>query len=155
MTERRTGGALRVVALLRQAVRRARNRRAGMKIPVEVRVDVHSRRFDPLDERWLRQANDFFVELSHKVESVARVHEPTRGRKGAEHSVILTLGSAGVLTAAVEVFRSWIARDRSRSISISWHADGRLESVTLTGRDMNAASVAEILDALPRGDDAN
>ena len=55
--------------------------------------------------------------------------------------IILALGSAGAITAAVEAFKAWLNRDRSRHVVLSW-ADGDDEHrIELVGDRLSEDSV--------------
>ncbi len=54
--------------------------------------------------------------------------------------MILTLGSAGVFTVAVQVISSWLSRDRRRTVELVFQdAEGRERTIRITaenaGRD--------------------
>ena len=79
-------------------------------------------------------------------------HVPARpfrspGTKGTVDELIVALGSAGALTAAVECFRAWLQRDKSRSIDVRWDEDGGERHVTFSGDNVDAATVQEIARA--------
>lgn len=111
---------------------------------VEVRLHV----VDPDDE--VDDHADFAAGLRRHVGDAVTHHRPPPLAKADPESIILALGSAGVLTAAVEFVRSWLSRDRRRSISMSWHEDGRLHSVEITGDGLDDEAIGEIVDSLTR-----
>ncbi|HEX6421057.1 MAG TPA: hypothetical protein VFZ77_21315 [Acidimicrobiales bacterium] len=83
-------------------------------------------------------------------DAVTHHQSPRLAKADTVESIVLALGSAGVLTAAVEVVRSWLGRDRRRSVAMSWHEDGGLESVTISGDNLDDQSVGAIVDALAK-----
>jgi hypothetical protein len=112
-------------------------------------VAVTLRLFDPDDEVDDGYAA-FAAGLRRQAGDVVSHHRPPPLAKADPESIILALGSAGVLTAAVEFFRSWLSRDRRRSISMSWHEDGRLHSVEITGDGLDDDAIGGIVDSLAR-----
>jgi hypothetical protein len=96
-------------------------------------IEPASNRFDALDDLWLTQVGQFVTELDHEVGSVSRRSEPVVGAKGEVSSVVLSLSSAGVFTAAVEFFKAWLGRDQTRSLKVSFTADGRVQAFEIDG----------------------
>lgn len=110
--------------------------------PVEVRVEAD----DPDGD-----LDDLVAGLRRSAGDDAVAYRPPRLAKAdTVESIVLAMGSAGVLTAAVEVVRSWLGRDRRRSVAMSWHGDGGLESVTISGDNLHDESVRAIVDALAK-----
>lgn len=109
---------------------------------IEVTLNV----FDLVDDDHDR----FVAELRQHVGDALSHYKPPLMAKADPESIILALGSAGVLTAAVEFFRSWLSRDRRRSIRMSWFEDGSLQSVEITGNDLDDDSIGDIVDSLAR-----
>jgi hypothetical protein len=60
-------------------------------------------------------------------------------------AVILALGSAGAITAAVEALRLWLARDRRRSVQLSWTVGGHHREVVLAADKLSEAGARELL----------
>jgi hypothetical protein len=81
--------------------------------------------------------------LSRAVEGYHAEAAPA-GTTGLE-AIILALGSAGAITAAVEAFKAWLSRDRSRHVVLSW-ADGDEEHrIELVGDRLSEESVRTAL----------
>jgi hypothetical protein len=117
-----------------------------MAKPLELKIEPSSDRFDPLDERWLEQVDGFADELDQEVGGLERERRPVDGGKGFDlASLILSLGSAGAFTATVEVVKSWLSRDRSRSVRLSWSDTGQVREVELKGSDLDDESFNEIV----------
>ena len=111
-------------------------------------IEARTERFDPADDRWLRQVNDLVNGLDAEVGGVHRKTERVAGAKGvAADTVILALGSAGAFTAAVEFLRAWLTRDRSRRLDLSWEADGRTERVTVSGDAVDMTALNRVAEA--------
>jgi hypothetical protein len=64
--------------------------------------------------------------------------------KGVE-AIILALGSAGAIAAAVEALRLWLARDRGRRVQLSWTVGGERREVELAADRMSEAGARELL----------
>jgi hypothetical protein len=113
---------------------------------VELKIEPSSERFDPLDDRWLEQVDGFADELDQELGNVERERRPVDGGKGFDlASIVLSLGSAGAFTATVELVKSWLSRDRSRSVRLSWSETGEVREVELKGSDLDDASFDEIV----------
>ena len=113
---------------------------------VELRLEPSSERFDALDDRWLDQVTTLVTELDREVGGIEQRRRPVQGGKGAEiASIIVSLGSAGVFAAAVDVVRSWLVRDRTRSLKVSWSEDGALREVEVRGGDLDGSSLDDIV----------
>jgi hypothetical protein len=121
-----------------------------MKPQVELELEPGSSRFDPSDERWLRQVADFAQELDHAVGEVSRHDTPMIGKKGTAEQIILSLGSAGAFTASVEFIKAWLGRDRGRRLRIKWFENGKLQSLELSGENLDDAAFDRI-KSLARG----
>lgn len=72
------------------------------------------------------------------------------GTKGGIDVIILALGSAGVFTAAVEFFRAWLQRDRTRSLEVTHTVDGREETIVIRGEAISDDVVATLASAVGR-----
>jgi hypothetical protein len=118
---------------------------------MDLRLEPVSGRFDPLDDQWLIQVGEFVVELNHEVGGVERLSQPVPGTKGSAGHILLSLGSAGVLTASVEFFKAWLGRDQTRSLKVTWTADGGLQTVELSGTDLSKDVVDGVQQALAKG----
>ena len=116
-----------------------------MRAPLEVSIEPGSARFRPDDDRWLRQVSDFVRELSRSEVEVIRSTRVVPGAKGSVESILMAVGSAGALTAAVEVFKAWLGRDPTRSIKLEFQHDGSVQSVELSGKGVNDGSLRRIL----------
>jgi Effector Associated Constant Component 1 len=117
---------------------------------VELRLEPVSERFDAVDDRWLDQVAGLVSELQDGVGGVSRRREPVEGTKGALDSILLSLTSAGALTAAVELIKAWLTRDRSRSVKVTWAADGSVQQFELAGSEIDPAAFDQIVRAVSR-----
>jgi len=73
------------------------------------------------------------------------------GTKGAVEGVILALGSANAFLAAVQCFRAWLQRGRSRHLEITWTTeDGREEKVVLRGDAIDVAPLKAVAEGAAR-----
>jgi hypothetical protein len=71
--------------------------------------------------------------------------EVTRAVAKGVEAIILALGSAGAITAAVEALRLWLARDRRRSVQLSWTVGGHHREVVLAADKLSEAGARELL----------
>jgi hypothetical protein len=104
---------------------------------MDFEIEVTSERFDPVDDRWLGQVALLTADLRREGGVVTRRSVPQPGRKGDVGSLILALGSAGVFTAVIEAIKAFVARDDGRMVKLSWHQDGRLQSLEVGGRNFD------------------
>lgn len=103
--------------------------------------------YDPEDGRWRDQVSELINGLDSEVGDVRREYTPVDDTKGGVASVILALGTAGAFTAAAEYFRSWLGRDKSRRLELSWTGDGGPQSIVLDGDNVDEASFKILAEA--------
>ena len=111
---------------------------------MEIQIEALSETFDPNDEKWMKQANSLYTSLT-QVGDVRRESEAEEGKKGGPAAIILALGSAGVISGAVQMFRNWLARDRNRSIRLTVTRNGKTESISLSGEGISEAMLRDLL----------
>jgi hypothetical protein len=114
--------------------------------PFKLTVNPRNDQYDPDDDRWLDQVTLLHQALDAQVDVIRRQRQ-VPGAKGAVDQLIIALGSAGAIQAAVDCFRAWLARDRDRRIDIRWNSVGAERSVTLTGEDVDAETIRDIARA--------
>ena len=119
---------------------------AGAAGPFEVAVEPRNDGYDPDDDRWRDQVATLYSDLHAQVGTVRR-RRPVEGAKGAVDQLIIALGSAGAISAAVDCFRAWLGRDRDRRIDVRWEENGIERSVTLTGEAVDAETIREVAKA--------
>jgi hypothetical protein len=117
-----------------------------------VRLELQSTEFDPRDDRWQRRIDGLLADLRYTAPSVRRVHDSALDdhAKGALESILVALGSAGVIGGVFDVLKAWVARDRSRTVKVSWYEDGVLKDVELSGSGLDDEVVDLALQALTR-----
>jgi hypothetical protein len=118
--------------------------------PLEVALTVESVRYDADDARWSEQVGHLVRQLAQEVGKVRVVSEPLPGNKGGPEAIILALGSAGAFTAAIEVFRAWLARERSRSLTVTFRDGAESRRLTVTGSDVDRDSFRALADVAVR-----
>jgi hypothetical protein len=112
----------------------------------ELAIDARNDDYDPADDRWRDQVVGLYSELRADVDTSLRAR-PIAGTKGSIDELIVSLGSAGAFTAAVECLRAWLGRDRSRRLDVRWNEGGVDQYVTLSGDAIDVQSVREIAKA--------
>jgi hypothetical protein len=122
----------------------------AMDEQVELRLEPLSGRFDMYDDRWLDQVDGLVGELRAGADDVRSRRTAAPGTKGAIDAIVIPVISAGGLTAVVEMVRSWLDRDRTRSLKVSWSDSGSVESIELSGADVEAARFDDLLHAVTR-----
>lgn len=113
---------------------------------LELVVEPRSDDYEAADDRWRVQVGTFYQELADRVDTYRRGRS-VPGTKGTVDEVILALGSSGALTAAVECFRAWLQRDKSRRLDVQWDEEGVERHVTFSGDNVDIATVKEIARA--------
>jgi hypothetical protein len=115
---------------------------------VDVSIAAESIRYDQDDERWLAQVNDLYVDLRREVTGFRTQATGVAGTKGVAEAVILSLGSAGAFSAAVQCFKAWLARDKSRRLAVTWTQGGREQRVILVGDAIDGTSLQLLVKAI-------
>jgi len=114
-----------------------------------VSIQAHSTRYHRDDPKWLDQVSHFFADLRNEVGGVKRQTKPAQGQKGTVETVILALGSAGAFAAAVDVFKAWLARDRSRCLQIVLtDRQGRHRKVEIKGDAVDNKTLREVTETI-------
>jgi hypothetical protein len=89
--------------------------------------------YSPNDDRWMTQVNLLLGDLKAGGGDVERKVTPVPGQKGGIETIILALGTSGAITAAVEIIKSWLARDKKRSLELAIEREGKKETVSVSG----------------------
>ncbi|MCB5905890.1 effector-associated constant component EACC1 [Streptomyces pinistramenti] len=120
-----------------------------MTAGLEVTMQPGSSRFDPEDQPWHDQVTALHTTLREEVGAVVRRGVPEPGQKGAVEATLLALGSSGALTAAVACFRAWLARDKTRTLTVTWtDGTGAEQRLHVTGDNIDQASFQALTAAL-------
>jgi hypothetical protein len=115
---------------------------------VELRLEPLSGRFDMHDDRWLDQVDGLVGELRDQAGNVATRRTAEPGTKGGIDAIVIPVVSAGGLTAVIELVRSWLTRDRTRSLKVSWSDRGAVESIELSGAEVENTQFDDLLRAV-------
>lgn len=116
---------------------------------VEVAILAETARFDSGDARWQDQVAALHAALREEVETVFSRGVPEPGWKGTVDTVLLALGSSGALTAAVACFRAWLARDKTRALTVTWtDGAGDERSIQVSGDNIDQASFQALAEAV-------
>jgi hypothetical protein len=115
---------------------------------VELRLEPTSDRYDAADDRWLDQVAAFVSELRSEVGDVDVQREPVAGAKGFLDTIVLPLASAGAVTGTIEMLKAWLGRDRSRSVKVTWAADGGVQQLELAGNSVDDAEFDRIVNSV-------
>lgn len=111
---------------------------------VEVELIAESDRYDVEDTRWSEQVALLLRDLRLEGAGVRVVSTSAAGSKGGVETVILALGSAQAFTAAVKVFKAWLARDRTRSLSILVQEGNTRRQLVIKGVDLDREGFREL-----------
>jgi hypothetical protein len=116
---------------------------------LDVNLVPHSDRFADDDDRWLDQVADLVHELRVETQAVRVARTPVAGTKGSLDQLVLSLGSAGVFTAALDVMRAWLARDRTRSIELTYQdRQGKQQRLSVTAEHADEHALAPVIAAV-------
>ncbi len=113
--------------------------------PAELAIKPSSTVYDAGDGRWAAQVQTLLASLQANVGPVRQDVTPVAGRKGGMVGLVIALGSAGAITAAVEVFKAWLARDTTRSITITTTVDGVESTRVITGTNISKELLAQAM----------
>ena len=131
------------------ALRARANLRAMSSAPspapdAEISIEPSSSAYDPSDARWRSQVQTLLASLEANVGPVRQNVTPVAGQKGGLVEIIIALGSAGAITASVEVFKAWLNRDRTRSVTITRKRGGKTEKIVVTGDNISKEILLEL-----------
>ena len=91
--------------------------------------------YDERDERWLDQIAGLYAGLREEAGEVVAVASPTVGEKGTLEQAVLVLQSLNALHVALQFFKTWVGRDRTRELVLSWTDDaGEQHQVEIRGK---------------------
>jgi hypothetical protein len=108
-----------------------------------------SDRFGPDDTRWAGQVNTLLVDLQERAGTLRSTSSPAGGTKGSVEAIVLALGSAGAITALVEVIKEWLGRDRSRRLVITKVNEGHGRcAITIDGDNIDNVTIREAVRAV-------
>ncbi|MFC8066728.1 hypothetical protein [Streptomyces sp. NPDC057293] len=116
---------------------------------VEVSIQPGTGRYGEGSQAWRDQVATLYVLLSEEAGAPARGGVPAPGQKGAVEATALALGSSGALTAAVTCFRAWLARDKTRTLTITWtDVTGAEQRLHVSGDNIDQASFQALVESL-------
>jgi Effector Associated Constant Component 1 len=119
-----------------------------MADPLEIDLVARNDRYDDEDPRWREQIGVLIGDLRRGTESVRLRRIAVPGTKGAVDQLILSLGSAGVFSVAVQVISTWLSRDRHRSVEMTFtDAAGRVQTVRVTAENAGRDALAPLISA--------
>lgn len=115
---------------------------------LEIGLVAGNDRYDDDDPRWLAQAATLVHDLRRDIGPV-RVHRtPVPGTKGAVDQLILSLGSAGAFSVAVQMISTWLSRDRHRSVELTFtDAEGNPKTVRVSAENAGSDALAPLIMA--------
>jgi hypothetical protein len=113
--------------------------------PVELLLEPSSERFDATDDRWLDQVTALVTDLREHVDGVTLRRDTVPGAKGALSAIVVPLASAGAFTAAVEMLKAWLGRDRTRTVKVTWSGEGAVQQLELGGSRVDDQAFDEVL----------
>jgi len=119
-----------------------------MSKEIEIILEPLSTKFNSSDARWLSEINELIVDCQRQVGKVKKVHIPQAGKKSGIETLILALGTSGAITALVTVFKSWLARDKTRNIKIKVDKNGEKEEYEISSNGLNIKTIEETLNKM-------
>ena len=122
-----------------------------MSPTVEVAISTETAKYAPDSPQWQREVAALHTELHRETDAVTTQSTPVPGTKGTAVDVILALGTSGALVATVEIVRSWLGRDKTRTITATWtDEDGKERRFTLTGENIDQQSLTALSESIGR-----
>jgi membrane-associated two-gene conflict system component 1 (EACC1) len=120
-----------------------------MSNTLDIQLTPRSGRYNEDDDRWRDQVADLAYQLRVETDALRVQHTSVSGTKGWTDQLILALGEAGVFTTALEVLKVWLARDKTRSIDLTYRdRDGRRQSLNVTATNANEDTLAPVIAAV-------
>lgn len=109
----------------------------------------NSARYDADDDRWRDQVADLVRDLRVETGSLSIARTAVPGTKGSLDSLVLALGSAGVFTTALDVLRVWLARDKTRSVDLTYtDREGKQQRLNVTATNSGSDALAPVIAAV-------
>jgi hypothetical protein len=121
------------------------NMSTDFRDPSEIVIQPLSSAYDSGDARWESQVQGLLSSLEANAGEVRKEVTPVPGQKGGVVEIIIALGSAGAISAAVQVFKQWLDRDTTRSITIRKKKVRGEETITVTGKNISKELLSEAL----------
>jgi hypothetical protein len=123
-----------------------------MSSTVEVAISTETAKYAPDSPQWRREVAAFASDLNRETGSVTTRSTQMPGTKGGGIvEIILALGTSGALLSAVQVFRAWLGRDKTRTITATWtDEDGKERRFTLTGENIDQQSLTAMSESIGR-----
>ena len=117
--------------------------------PLRVMIAPSSDKYDEHDDRWRDQVADLAHSLRVNTDALTVEKHDVPGTKGAAAELILALGTSGVVSASVEVIRMWLARDKTRSIELTYTtAQGDVRTFSATAQNAGSDVADELMGAV-------
>ncbi|MEV4887787.1 hypothetical protein AB0K48_00150 [Nonomuraea sp. NPDC055795] len=107
----------------------------------EFMVTAESSRYRLDDVRWSAQARELHTALMHSETGARLLRIPAEGTKGFTETLVVGLTSAGTVTAALGIFKAWLARDKTRRIVVTWTSNGDEGRIVLEGDSLEAGAL--------------
>ena len=115
---------------------------------LEIGLVASNGRCDDDDSRWLAQAANLVHDLRRDTGPVRLHRTPVPGTTGAVDQIILSLGSAGAFSVAVQMISTWLNRDRHRSVELTFtDADGNPKTVRVSAENAGSDALAPLIMA--------
>ena len=108
-----------------------------MQSNIEITIEAHNENYDESDDRWIDQVDELIADCEREAGEVQKEVQAVEGKKGGVEAIILALGSAGALTAAVDIFKAWILRDRSRNLTLKITTPEGVQEWVVSGNAMD------------------
>lgn len=122
-----------------------------MSSTVEVAISTQTAKYAPDSPQWRREVATLNTDLHRETGSATTRSTPMPGTKGGIVEIILALGTSGALVSAVQVFRAWLGRDKTRSITVSWtDEDDKERRLTVTGENIDQQSFTALNESIGR-----
>lgn len=114
---------------------------------LELELWAGSDRYEPDDPRFREQVSSLVERLRREAGPARTERYAAADTKGASEasSVIIALGTSGALTIALNAFKEWLRRDRTRSLRISWvSAESGRRTLIVKAEELDRAGFQEL-----------
>jgi hypothetical protein len=100
---------------------------------IELIIDPGSEDYNPNDDRWLSQVNDLLEDCKREAGEIRKVDTPEEGKKGGFEEIFLMIDSSQAIVHAFGIFKSWVMRDRTRTLNIKIKVGDEVKEIALSG----------------------
>lgn len=114
---------------------------------LEIKIAPLSEKFDENDPRWMVQKDELTKNLKSEIGDVRKEVIPVEGMKGGMEAIILAIGGSGLIPGLVEIVKTWITRDRTRSVEVTIDSKNGPVTIKIDATGLSKNSMQEFLQS--------